>query len=92
MSNCPYCGSAVELKDSAVVYHGRSYGPIYLCSRWPECDAYVGVHKGTERPLGRLANAELREWKKRAHAAIDDLWKPGRYSRHKVYAIVSDMM
>ena len=32
--------------------------------------AYVGVHKGTDKPLGRLANAELRYWKKRAHAAV----------------------
>jgi hypothetical protein len=38
------------------------------------CDAHVGVHKGTDRPLGRLANKELREWKKRAHAAFDPLW------------------
>jgi hypothetical protein len=90
--NCPYCNSNVELKDSAFIYHGKSYGLIYVCSRYPECDAYCGVHRGTNKPLGRLANAELREWKKRTHATIDDLWKSGRYSRHKVYAIMSDMM
>lgn len=26
-------------------------------------------------PLGRLADAELRDWKKRAHAVFDPLWK-----------------
>jgi hypothetical protein len=35
----------------------------------------VGVHKGTDKPLGRMANKELRGWKGRAHAAFDPLWK-----------------
>ena len=30
---------------------------IYICK---PCDAYVGVHKGTDKALGRLANKELR--------------------------------
>jgi hypothetical protein len=45
---------------------------VYLCRR---CDAWVGVHKGTDKPLGRLANKELRDWKKKAHAAFDPLWQ-----------------
>ncbi len=49
---CPYCGNRTEYVDSSVIY-GRSYGMIYLC--W-DCMAYVGVHKGTDRALGRLAN------------------------------------
>ena len=69
---CPYCQKKAELTDSAEVYGGRSYGLIWLCR---PCWAYVGVHKGTTTPLGRLANAELREWKKRAHAHFDPLWK-----------------
>lgn len=70
--NCPYCGNASRLCDSSAVYGGRSYGPIYLCA---PCDAWVGCHDGTTKPLGRLANAELREWKKKAHAAFDPLWE-----------------
>lgn len=69
--NCPYCGQPSKLEDSKVIY-GVSYGPIYLCR---PCNAYVGCHKGTETPLGRLANAELREWKKRAHTAFDPVWQ-----------------
>ena len=48
------------------------------------CDAYVGVHKddGKNRPLGRLANKELREWKKAAHAAFDPLWQ-GKMKRDR---------
>ncbi|WP_088258626.1 zinc-finger-containing protein [Fimbriiglobus ruber] len=33
---------------------------VLACERYPTCDAYVGCHPGTETPLGRLANKELR--------------------------------
>lgn len=68
---CPYCGRPSVFVDSKEIYNGRSYGMIYLCR---PCKAWVGCHKGTATPLGRLANAELREWKKRAHAAFDPCW------------------
>ena len=69
---CPYCGSEAVLTSSKEVYGGRDYGKIYLCR---PCDAYVGVHKGTDRPLGTPANAELRELRKKAHAAFDPIWQ-----------------
>lgn len=68
---CPYCGGNTEYVDSSCVY-GRTYGMIYICK---PCDAYVGVHKGTDKALGRLANNELRYWKKEAHAKFDPLWQ-----------------
>lgn len=76
---CPYCGERAEFVDSKIVY-GKSYGKIYLCRK---CLAYVGVHKGTDKPLGRLANAELRYWKKAAHAAFDPIWKYGRFRGYR---------
>ena len=76
---CPYCGKEAELIDSSVIY-GRSYGMAYICF---DCDAYVGTHKGTEKPLGRLANAELRKWKMRAHDAFDPIWKSRKMSVRK---------
>lgn len=69
---CPYCNSKAEFWQSSVQLYGKDYGPIYCC--YP-CKAWVGCHKGTQIPLGRIANKELREWKKRAHAAFDPLWK-----------------
>ena len=76
---CDYCGRRTEYVDSKIVY-GKSYGMIYLCRT---CMAYVGGHKGSDRPLGRLANAELRYWKKAAHAVFDPLWKYGWFRRHR---------
>ena len=69
--SCRYCGKQTVYVDSSEVY-GRSYGMIYLCR---PCDAWVGVHKGTNKALGEVANKELRHWKKKAHAYFDPLWR-----------------
>lgn len=70
---CPYCGAASEFSpSSAALYHGRDYGPLWVCR---PCAAWVGCHPGRQIALGRLANKELRGWKMKAHAALDPLWK-----------------
>jgi len=86
---CQYCGGSAKRVDSSVVY-GRSYGDIFLCA---PCDAYVGVHKSSGLPLGKLANRELRDWRKKAHAAFDPTWKrrikngnSKSYVRNKAYS------
>jgi hypothetical protein len=71
---CPYCGSGVKLQNSTTIY-SKDYGNIYVCGNYPNCDAYVGTHKGTNKPLGRLANKKLRELKKKAHLYFDSIWK-----------------
>ncbi len=68
---CPYCRTASEFVSSIEVYD-RHRGMIYLCR---SCGAYVGVHKETSKPLGRLANAELRQKKQMAHKWFDRLWR-----------------
>lgn len=71
---CPYCNSVALLKDASVVYFRTGYGQIYQCPT-PECDAYVGVHTGTIKPKGSLANSHLRNLRKSVHAVFDPLWK-----------------
>lgn len=72
---CPYCGSPAKLTTSQQIYGSNfDYGAMWCCVNYPLCHAYVGCHPGTEIPLGRLANKELREAKKKAHAAFDRLW------------------
>jgi hypothetical protein len=70
---CPYCFEPTEYIDSKYVY-SRSYGMIYICK---PCNAWVGVHKDTNKALGRLANEELREAKKEAHKYFDQIAKTG---------------
>ena len=46
---CPYCGAKATLRPSTAVYGERakegSY--LYICDRYPKCDAYVGAHQKT---------------------------------------------
>jgi len=70
---CLYCYSQVIYCSNALIY-GREYGNG-RCYKCTNCDAYVGVHSGTQVPLGRLANSELRELKKECHALFDPVWK-----------------
>ena len=82
---CPYCNSEAKLEDTIKIYKSRSYGMAYICSNYPECDSYVGVHKGTDKPLGRMANKELRKAKSIAHFIFDKLWKSGLVRRNEAY-------
>lgn len=88
---CPYCGAQAEYTDSKDIYHGHSYGMIYICRA---CDAYVGVHSGSDMPKGTLANAELRYWRRLAHAASDPLWQSGAFYRRRnaAYSWLSEKM
>lgn len=78
---CDYCGQPAELVDRQSVC-GTGSEKVWCCR---ECDAWVGVHRGTIKPLGRLANAELRRWKKRAHAAFDPMLQ-GKEKRTRRWA------
>lgn len=87
---CAYCHRDAELVSGVKIYprrldlRGKSFWRCETCKAW------VGCHPGTVRPLGRLANAELRAAKMRAHAAFDPLWKSATMSRAEAYAWLSD--
>jgi hypothetical protein len=89
---CRYCGRVSELVGGLVVYPQRSdlaHKWFYLCR---PCGAFGGCHPGTQRPLGNLANAELRQARLSAHSHFDSLWKTGRMSRKKAYSWLSDTL
>lgn len=85
---CPYCGGDAEHVTGEVIYpHRRDlfHRKFYLCKA---CDAYVGCNLNG-RPLGSLANAELRRARLAAHNAFDPLWKSGGVRRVEAYAWLS---
>lgn len=86
---CPYCEKEPELVDSIEVYKTRSYGLIYICR---PCQAWVGVHKGSTVPLGRLADKSLRKAKMLAHRYFDPIWKKGHMNRHDAYTWLSKQL
>lgn len=70
---CPYCRKPAKFHlTSEVIYHGRDYGPVFACM---PCQAWVGAHRDSLLPMGRLANAPLRRLKQDAHRAFDPLWR-----------------
>ena len=89
---CPYCNAPAVLVTGREIYPHRPdlYAKhFYRCA---PCDAVVGCHPGTKHPLGRLANAELRQAKMAAHAAFDPLWKQGRMTRRQAYAWLAERL
>lgn len=88
---CPYCKKDAPWVDNAEVY-GRRYGKSYMCYYCRDCDAYVGCHNNTQRPLGTMANKELRELRKAAHVHIDPLYKSGRMKRGTLYKRLQDYL
>ena len=81
---CPYCHANASLRPASVVYglNRRSQGKfLYLCDRWPACDAYVSAHDRTHRPMGTLANGDLRHKRILAHRALEQLQQSGHGKR-----------
>lgn len=88
---CPYCGQKAQLVDSKEIYR-QSYGMMWLCR---PCEAYVGVHRDSKKfkPLGTLANAELRKLRNETHRVFDPLWKNNpRRTRKEAYALLANLM
>lgn len=85
---CEYCGGKVIFTDSAAIY-GKSRGMIYLCTN---CNASVGVHKGTNKPLGTLANTVLKLKRQEAHRVFDAVWKTRGDTRSEAYEWLAGCM
>lgn len=92
IKNCPYCNSKVLYKETSIIVYGRDFGPIYHCSKYPKCDAYVGCHKQTDIPFGQLANRQLRLWRRNAHLHFDVLWKNKIMKRKEAYRWLSKQL
>lgn len=85
---CRYCGGVIRLVPAETVYGastarlGNENEKIYQCQN---CGARVGCHKGTDRPLGNVANEILRLKRIEAHQVFDGLWKRRKMSRTAAY-------
>lgn len=99
---CDYCERPASLVTGSAIYPHRP--DLFHKSFWrcASCEAYVGCHPKARaggaglgdgsRPLGRLANAELRAAKRRAHAAFDPIWKSGEMRRGDAYCWLSKVL
>lgn len=81
---CDYCDARALLArsgDEPYPYR-EDHGPLWIC---PACQAWIGVHSRSTRnvPLGRLADAALREAKSRLHDVLEPL-VDGKVRRDRV--------
>lgn len=74
------CGCKTEFVDSKIIYHGKSYGMIYFCKN---CGGYVGVHPGTNIPLGTCADKETKILRMKAHKAIENKFGDNKNKAYK---------
>lgn len=88
---CQYCGNEAKWVENKEIY-GRNYGKSFMAWLCKPCDAYVGCHNNTKKPLGTMADKETREWRKKAHLSFDPFWKEKGYTRKSIYGKISDAM
>ncbi|MGF6415309.1 zinc-finger-containing protein [Paraburkholderia sp. MM5482-R1] len=72
--SCDYCGNRALLArygDESYPYRSDQ-GPLWICTA---CQAWIGVYSRSKHnlPLGRLADATLRESKSKLHDALEPL-------------------
>ena len=89
---CRYCGSPTIITLGDKIY---PHLPQFHCSKYylcPKCGAYVGSNSATGKPLGEVADKQLRAKRQQTHKIFDELWKSGRTSRSKAYKWLSNKM
>ena len=95
MKICRYCGGVIRLVPASSIY-GESAERLGMKEEWlyqcQNCNAHVGCHKGTKRPLGNVANEVLRLKRMETHQVFDKFWRAKRMSRTKAYRWLSEQM
>ena len=92
---CRYCGGPIRLVPAKLIYGesthrlGMDNENIYQCQN---CNARVGCHKGTTRPLGDVANETLRLKRMETHQVFDAFWKSMHMTRTQAYKWLSQQM
>ena len=85
---CPYCHAHASLRPASLVYGStpQTRGKfLYVCDRWPACNAYVSAHERTLLPMGTLANGDLRHKRILAHRALKKLQQDCHMEKWEVY-------
>lgn len=89
---CNVCGmDGVQLINNSAIY-GRSYGDWPWAYKCPHCHSYVGMHPGTNIPLGTLADKPTRDARTRIKPLFNKLWKEDGMTRSQAYQWLSDQL
>ena len=84
--HCPYCGSPVIYRTADGIYkENTKRAMLFVCSRYPSCNAYVRANKVTKKPIGTLADPSLRRLRNQAHRFFNRLYESGLMSKGEAY-------
>ena len=83
--SCPECGDRLVLREGK---HNKFYG----CVNSPVCKGSHSAHQNSGKPLGTPADAETKQWRVKAHNALDRLWKEWGYKRNEAYGMLQTIM
>lgn len=93
--NCDYCNNKATVVNGTALYglnHRLANKYFYYCE---PCQAWVGMHEGSKKPFGLLANASLRKKRLEAHKVFDVFWinaKKPQEERKKAYEWLASKM
>lgn len=91
---CGNCGERVELVNNTEIY-GREYGTwpyAYRCIDTRGCGSHVALHKGTDLPLGTLADRETRDARTANKPAFNAVLKHQNAGRGKTYQWLAEQL
>lgn len=92
---CVECDKDVEAKivTGSMVYPNNkrvAFDRFWMCNH---CKNFVGCHKNANknqlRPLGVIANKQLKSIRMQIHDIIDPIWREEKLKRGEVYALIS---
>lgn len=92
---CRYCGGVIKVVPAERIYgdstkrRGLEGEYIHQCQN---CGARVGCHKGTTKPLGKVANEVLRLKRTETHKVFDAYWKAHHMTRTNAYRWLSQQL
>ena len=96
-TKCNLCGGKVIFTSNSKIY-GKEYGSgkCYMCT---SCGAYVSTHKPRpDEAMGILADAEMRDMKRKCHEKFDKIWMRGSTGekrhmlRNRTYGMLAERM
>lgn len=88
---CQACGKiqTCDLVTGKEIYPHRKdlyQKHFYRC---PVCKNYVGVHIGTDIPLGTIPTLQVRKLRMMIHQNLDPIWRQHLMTRSELYAEIS---
>lgn len=93
-----YCCECLKKVDARLITGEKVYShrpDLFSLQFWecPTCLNFVGCHSKTKnktKPLGCIANKEIKNARREIHKILDPIWKKGIVRRKEVYARLSE--